>query len=116
MNLKKRSWVSERIRELGKKKKDLAEVLGLPHTRISDIISGNRALKVTEVQPFADFMNMSIDEVISCFASNKSNLKPNYDNSQSAERQLVELYRGLSEPGKQKFQNFVEDIIKDENK
>jgi len=115
MTLKKRSWISDRIRQLGKKKKDLAEVLGLPHTRISDIISGNRALKVTEVESFADFMDMGIEEVLSCFASTKSNIKPSYDNTIIDEKQVIELYRGLSEPGKQKFQKLAEEMKKDEN-
>lgn len=110
MTIKKRIWISDRIRQLGKKKKDLAEVLGLPHTRISDIISGNRALKVTEVEPFSDFMDMQIEEVLSCFASNKTNLKPSYDVASNDEKQVIEFYRGLSEPGKQKFQQLAKDI------
>lgn len=111
--MKKRSWISDRIRELGKKKKDLAEVLGLPHTRISDIISGNRALKVTEVEPFASFMDMGIEEVLSCFASNKSNLKPSYSRALNDEKLVIEIYRGLSEPGKQKFRRLAEEIKND---
>ena len=115
MSLKKRSWISDRIRELGKKKKDLAEVLGLPHTRISDIISGNRALKVTEVEPFANFMDMRIEEILSCFSSNKSNLKPSYDGSLSGEKQVIEFYRRLSEPGKQKFLKLAEEMQNDDS-
>ncbi len=110
MGTLKRVWISDRIRELGKKKKDLAEALGLPHTRISDIVNGTRALKVTEVKPFADFMNMSFDDVLRRFSEDKSNDWPSYDTLGGDERNMVETYRGLSESGKQKFQEFLHEI------
>ena len=92
---KKRIWVSDRIKELGKKKKDLAETLGLPHTRISDIISGNRALKLTETKRFADFMEMSFEEVLSRISMKDTGVEPFYDGLVSDERNMVALYRGL---------------------
>lgn len=110
----KRVWVSTRIAELGKKKKDLAEALGLPHTRISDIINGNRALKVTEVQPFADFMNMSYMDVINRFSMKNADLNFSYPDQNSDNYDVIEVYRGLSESGKQKFQQLAEEIKKTE--
>lgn len=114
MSMKKRIWVSDRVKELGKKKKDLAETLGLPHTRISDIISGTRALKVTEVKPFADFMNMSFEEVLNRFSMKDADVEPSYDGLIGDERDMVDLYRGLSESGKQKFQLLADEMKKAE--
>ena len=115
MSSKKRIWVSNRVKELGKKKKDLAETLGLPHTRISDIISGNRALKLTEVKGFADFMEMSFEEVLNRFSMKDSGVEPSYEGLVSVERDMVALYRGLSESGKQKFQLLADEMKKAES-
>ena len=104
----KRLWISDRIADQGKKKKDLAEALGLPHTRISDIINSNRSLKITEIKPFADFMNMSYSEVLSRFSMKQEEFNAAYDTLVYDEKQIIESYRGLSESGKQKFQQFFE--------
>ena len=113
MSDKKRIWISRRIAEMGKKKKDLAEVLGLPHTRISDIINGNRSLKITEISPFADFMDMSYSEVLSKFSMKEGEINISYDALIKDEKDIIESYRGLSESGKQKFQQFFK-VVKDE--
>lgn len=112
----KRIWISQRIAELGKKKKDLAEALGLPHTRISDIINGNRSLKITEIGNFADFMQMSYTEVLNRFSMKKENIDINYDSLIPDEKELIESYRGLSESGKQKFQQMFEVVKEDKEK
>ncbi|HRW30485.1 MAG TPA: helix-turn-helix domain-containing protein [Emcibacteraceae bacterium] len=122
MTGKKRIWISERIKLLGKKKKDLADTLGLPHTRISEMISGTRALKITEIVNFADLMEMSVSEVLSGF--NNSHLRPEENESGSRNYQLLEndekdvltLYRELSEPEKQKFQHLVSTVKNDDEK
>ena len=114
MDLRKRLWISQRIKELGKKKKDLAKVLGLPHTRVSDIISGNRSLKITEIENFADYMHMTINEVLDRFNSREINVMPNYDGLVTDEKAVIMLYRGLSEPGKQRFQQLAKDVETDE--
>ncbi|MCC3859708.1 helix-turn-helix domain-containing protein [Pseudemcibacter aquimaris] len=112
----KRLWISRRIAELGKKKKDLAEALGLPHTRISDIINGNRSLKITEIGNFAEFMQMSYTEVLSRFSKKEPNYDISYDSLIPDEKDLIESYRGLSESGKQKFQQMFDDAKDDEEK
>ena len=112
MTVMRRNWISDRIKFLGKKKKDLAEALGLPHTRISDIIAGTRALKVTEVKAFADFMEMAFEDVIKRFSNAEEDEWPSYDTLVSDEQNVIDAYRGLSESGKQKFQAFV-DVVKD---
>ena len=104
----KRLWISDRIADQGKKKKDLAEALGLPHTRISDIINSKRSLKITEIKPFADFMNMSYSEVLSRFSLRQEDFNAAYDALVYDEKQIIDSYRGLSESGKQKFQQYFE--------
>lgn len=115
MAVMKRIWVSDRIKQLGKKKKDLAQSLGLPHTRISDIISGLRALKVTEVKPFADFMEMPIDEVIKRFSNKQHEEWSDYVMLVSDEKKVLEAYRELSEAGKEEIKAFVNDMKQDKN-
>lgn len=115
MNLRKRLWISERIKELGKKKKDLAKALGLPHTRISDMISGTRALKITEIEAFSAYMEMSIDEVLIRFSGNDWQAAPHYDGLGHDERDVIKLYRELSGPAKQKFHALAQGIKKEDD-
>ncbi|MDG1996577.1 MAG: helix-turn-helix transcriptional regulator [Emcibacteraceae bacterium] len=112
----KRIWISDRIADQGKKKKDLSEALGLPHTRISDIINSKRSLKITEIKPFADFMNMSYSEVLSRFSLKQEDFNAAYDALVYDEKQIIESYRGLSESGKQKFQEFLVEEKNTEDK
>lgn len=65
--IKRRQWIEDCLKERGKKKKDLAEALGLPHTRIYDLLDCKRSLKITEIIPFAEFMHMSIENVVRRF-------------------------------------------------
>ena len=110
----KRDWISKHIRDMGKRKKDLAEALGLPHTRISDIINGTRALKVTEVKRFADFMNMTTEEVLCRFSGDCDEDENSFASLVKDEKEMIQTYRGLSESGKQKFHAFVENMKDDD--
>ena len=51
-------WIADRLEELGKRKAQLAEALGLPPTRISEILRGRREIQVAEVMPLARFLDM----------------------------------------------------------
>jgi len=68
MHFMKQDWITNHIKQIGKKKKDLATALGLPHTRISEIIAGKRQLKVSEVDIFATFMEITRDQVLAKFS------------------------------------------------
>lgn len=63
----KRDWIKERLSDLKKTQVGLAKALGLEHPRISEMIKGKRALKLTEAPHFAEYMKMSIEEVMSKF-------------------------------------------------
>lgn len=66
-NNNRRQWIEDCLKERGKKKKDLAEALNLPHTRISDLINCRRSLKITEIIPFAKFMDMPVEDIVRRF-------------------------------------------------
>jgi SOS-response transcriptional repressor LexA len=57
-------WIKARLREIGKKQKDLAAAMSLPHTRVSEIISGKRAVRSHEAAILASFLGLSGDEVL----------------------------------------------------
>lgn len=67
MHFMKRDWIKDRLSDLKKTQVGLAKALGVPHPRISEMIKGDRALKLTEAPHFAEYMAMSIEEVMSKF-------------------------------------------------
>jgi hypothetical protein len=57
-------WLDQRLEELkpqGKSKSGLARALGLPSSRVSEIISGVRAIKAKELRPMADYLEWPMD-------------------------------------------------------
>jgi hypothetical protein len=57
-------WLDQRLEELesqGKSKSGLARALGLPSSRVSEMISGVRAIKAKELRPMADYLEWSMD-------------------------------------------------------
>jgi len=63
-----RRWIKDRLKELGKTQVGLAAALGLPHTRINEMIKGKRELQTREISTFAKFLEMSEQGVISAFS------------------------------------------------
>lgn len=61
-------WLSTRLRELGMTKAELARAVGLPASRISEIIgrknASPRKIKVAEIPKFAAALKMRPDEVL----------------------------------------------------
>lgn len=54
-----RKWIDKRLKELGETKSGLGRHLELPFARISEIISGKRDIKASEVIPISDFLRLS---------------------------------------------------------
>ena len=52
------TWIADRLAKLGKKKTELAQALGLPPTRISEILRGRRDIHVSEILPLSRFFDM----------------------------------------------------------
>lgn len=58
-------WIKTRLKEIGKKQTGLADALGLPHPRVSEIIKGKRSIRADEAAIMADFLQISGDEILS---------------------------------------------------
>ncbi len=69
-------WIAERLAEIGKKKSELAQALGLPPTRISEILRGRRDIHVSEVLPLARFLDMDPMTVLLLCAPLPAHLMP----------------------------------------
>lgn len=60
----RRHWLEHRLAEIGKRKSALATHLGLPSSRIAEIVRGDRTIKTSEVAPLAEFLEMPADQVL----------------------------------------------------
>lgn len=61
------AWIKALIRDLrckGKNQNGLAEMLGLPQPRISEIIHGKRQVQVTELLPMAAYLEVTLEELV----------------------------------------------------
>lgn len=63
-----RKWIDQRLRQLGKTKMGLAEALGLEPARITEIIQGKRAVKVSEIPRMARHLDMDAGAVLAALA------------------------------------------------
>jgi len=70
------TWIADRLAELGKKKTDLAQALGLPPTRISEILRGRRDVHLAELLPLARFLEMDPMTVLLLCAPVPAHLRP----------------------------------------
>lgn len=57
-------WLAKRLKVLGKKNRGLAKHLGIPDSRVTEIIKGDRAIQVNELAALADFLEWSNDELM----------------------------------------------------
>lgn len=70
------NWIADRLAELGKKKSELAQALGLPPTRISEILRGRRDVHVSELLPLARCLEMDPMTVLLLCAPAPAHLAP----------------------------------------
>ncbi|HRQ60015.1 MAG TPA: S24 family peptidase [Alphaproteobacteria bacterium] len=56
-------WIKTRLKEVGKKVKDLADATGQPASRISEKISGKRDFQVDEIPPIARQLELPVNVV-----------------------------------------------------
>jgi transcriptional regulator with XRE-family HTH domain len=57
MNKEKTNWLSRRLKELGKTKKELAESINVNPVRLTDYENGIWRFQVDHIKPVADFLN-----------------------------------------------------------
>ncbi len=60
----KRLWIENRLKEIGKKKSRLGTDLGLPPSRISEIISGKRRIQTHEVAQLSIFLQIDVTTIL----------------------------------------------------
>lgn len=70
------SWIADRLAELGKKKLELAQALGLPPTRVSEILRGRRDIHISELLPLARCLEMDPMTVLLLAAPPPAHLRP----------------------------------------
>lgn len=58
------AWLKELLDRADKKQAELARRLGLPPSRISEVNSGKRKLQPNEIFPTAEFLEISIEELL----------------------------------------------------
>lgn len=71
MHVMKREWIEKRLKALGKKKIELARQLGLPHTRVTEIIKGTRSILSKEIPGTAMLLEMSEADLLRSLDNNK---------------------------------------------
>jgi SOS-response transcriptional repressor LexA len=58
-------WLADRLRELEKPQRELAEALGLERPRVSEMIKGTRAIQSDEIEPMARFLQWPAPHLLS---------------------------------------------------
>jgi SOS-response transcriptional repressor LexA len=69
-----KNWIKARMADLGITQVDVADALGIPSSRVSELFSGVRKIQIDEIYPFSKIMLMSESDVVQLFASNKRQL------------------------------------------
>lgn len=67
MGMKKdapRQWIRDELNRRGKKAKELAAAMGIPASRVSEIIGGEREVQADEINPMARVLGMSVAELL----------------------------------------------------
>jgi SOS-response transcriptional repressor LexA len=70
----KRLWIEKRLQSLGKKKSGLADAMGLPPARVTEILKGDRDIAVSELGVLASYLQMHVKDLISALTRNDQRL------------------------------------------
>lgn len=85
-------WIKTRLKEVGKKMKDLAEATGQPASRISEKISGKRDFQADEIPAIAQQLELPVSVVLARIPSHGAGVLPE-------DSMLVEIH-GAAQAGK----------------
>jgi len=66
-----RLWIEKRLIELRKKKIELAAALGVPPSRISDVIQGKRRVQSHEISALSQFLDLNTNTIIELLSEEK---------------------------------------------
>lgn len=85
-------WIKTRLKQVGKKMKDLAEATGQPASRISEKISGKRDFQAEEIPAIAQQLELPVSVVLARIPSQGAGVLPE-------DSMLVEIH-GAAQAGK----------------
>lgn len=85
-------WMKARLKEVGKKPKDLAEATGQPASRISEKMKGKRAFQADEIPAIARALELPVNVVLERLPTSRASALPE-------DSMLVEIH-GSVEAGK----------------
>ena len=57
-------WMEERLRELGRPKKGLAQVIGQSEARATGILKGTRQIKARELAAISHYLELPVEEIL----------------------------------------------------
>lgn len=60
-----RLWIADRLKGLNKQKQDMATAIGLPASRITELLNGKRKFQIHEIVQLAVFLEMEMGIVLS---------------------------------------------------
>lgn len=83
-----RLWIETRLKEVKKKKIDLGKALGLPPSRISDIIGGNRRIHSHEIPLLSVFLDLNMGTILN-YIHRENNTEELEDKSQTEQIAVV---------------------------
>ena len=55
-----RLWIADRLKELNKQKQDLGSAIGLPASRVTELLNGKRKFQIHEIVQLAVFLEMEM--------------------------------------------------------
>jgi plasmid maintenance system antidote protein VapI len=62
--MRRREWIAEHLKQIGKTQAGLASQLGISRPAVNEIISGKRKVQATEIDPMADFLELSTEQLL----------------------------------------------------
>lgn len=69
-------FIKDRLKDIQRTQKDLADFLGIPAPHLSAILKGIRSIKASEIAPMAHFLELNLESFIKAISkSNKNNIR-----------------------------------------
>lgn len=84
------SFIKKRLKEIGRDQISLAEYLGLPQSRISNMIQGTRGIHADEILPMAEFLEIDVLSFLNYLSGRSDTIQTsNVENEQNI---LIECF------------------------